>query len=108
MTIAEWCGTMMAVPRPMSTVGQLAHTTYRMARRIAVAVVGGTLVLIGIVMIVAPGPAFVVIPLGLGVLAIEFSWAKRWLERVKSMIPTSGRTQDASGAPAARDDRRVG
>jgi uncharacterized protein (TIGR02611 family) len=92
----------------MSSVGQLAHTTYRMARRIVVAVVGGTLVLVGVVMIVAPGPAFVVIPLGLGVLAIEFSWAKRWLERVKSMIPASARPRNGSDQPAAREDLPVG
>ena len=108
MTGGEPCGTMMAEPALMGTVGQLAHTTYRMARRIAVAVVGGTLVVIGIVMIVAPGPAFVVIPLGLGVLAIEFTWARRWLERVKSMIPVSGRPENQSAQPTSREDRQAG
>ena len=34
-------------------------------------------------MIVLPGPAFVVIPLGLGILAVEFRWARRLLDRVR-------------------------
>jgi hypothetical protein len=49
-------------------------------RRVIVAVIGGTIVLIGVILIVLPGPAFVVIPLGLVVLATEFAWA-RWLLR---------------------------
>ena len=57
--------------------------TYKWARRIAVAVIGGTVCLIGVAMIVLPGPAFVVIPVGLGILGLEFAWARRWLARVK-------------------------
>lgn len=57
---------------------------YKTARRIAVAVVGGTVLVVGIVMIVAPGPAFVVIPAGLGILGLEFAWARRWLKKVKA------------------------
>ena len=55
----------------------------KFARQVVVGVVGGTLVLIGIVMLVLPGPAFIVIPLGLGVLAAEFAWARHLLEHVK-------------------------
>lgn len=57
--------------------------TYRWARRIAVAVVGGTVLLVGLALIVLPGPAFVVIPLGLAILGLEFAWARRWLRKVK-------------------------
>jgi tellurite resistance protein TerC len=57
--------------------------TYRAARRVVVAVVGGTLVVIGAFMIVLPGPAIVVIPLGLGILSLEFAWARRWLRKVR-------------------------
>lgn len=57
--------------------------TYRWARRIAVAVVGGTVLLVGVALIVLPGPAFVVIPLGLAILGLEFAWARRWLRKVK-------------------------
>ena len=41
-------------------------------------------------MVVLPGPAFVVLPLGLAILATQFLWAKRWLNRVKALLP-SGR-----------------
>ncbi len=44
--------------------------TYRLARRIAVSIVGATLLLVGVVMLVAPGPAIVVLPLGLAVLGL--------------------------------------
>jgi tellurite resistance protein TerC len=59
------------------------HLTYRWARRIAVALVGGTVLAIGIALIVLPGPALVVIPVGLAILGAEFAWARRWLRKVR-------------------------
>lgn len=55
----------------------------RLLRRIGIGVVGSAVLGVGVVMLVAPGPAFVVIPMGLGILALEFEWAQRWLRRVK-------------------------
>jgi uncharacterized protein (TIGR02611 family) len=43
--------------------------------------VGFTLLLGGIAMLVLPGPAFLVIPVGLAVLSLEFAWAEEMLER---------------------------
>ena len=60
-----------------------ASTAVRHARRTIIFVVGATVVLIGVIMIVTPGPALVVIPLGLGILAIEFAWARRLLRHLK-------------------------
>ncbi len=60
--------------------------TYKAARRIAIGVVGATVVLLGIVMIVTPGPATVFIPFGLAILAIEFTWARRWLKHLRETI----------------------
>lgn len=57
--------------------------TYRWARRIAVGLVGGTVLALGVAMIVLPGPAIVVIPAGLAILGIEFAWARRWLRKVR-------------------------
>ena len=57
--------------------------TYKWARRITIAVAGFSVLCLGVAMIVLPGPAFIVIPAGLGILAIEFAWAKRWLAHVK-------------------------
>ncbi len=62
------------------------HLTYKMARRIVVLVVGATVLLVGIVMIVTPGPGLIVIPLGLAILSIEFAWARHWLRKVRERI----------------------
>ena len=55
--------------------------------RIIVAVVGGTVLAVGFALVVLPGPAFLVIPAGLAILAIEFAWAKRWLRKAKGFLP---------------------
>ena len=61
----------------------LANLTYKAARRVVITLVGGTVVLIGVVMLVFPGPAFVVIPIGLAILGLEWAWARRLLSAVK-------------------------
>ncbi len=62
------------------------HVTYKAARRIVIGIVGATVVLIGVVMIVTPGPAVVVIPVGLAILSLEFTWARHWLKRLRESI----------------------
>jgi putative transmembrane protein PGPGW len=57
--------------------------TYKWARRIVVAVIGGTILVIGIAMVILPGPAIIVIPIGLGVLGLEFAWARYWLRKLR-------------------------
>jgi uncharacterized protein (TIGR02611 family) len=56
------------------------------ARRAVVFVLGVSVLAVGIVMIVAPGPAVIVIPLGLGILATEFLWARRVLDSLKQRL----------------------
>jgi tellurite resistance protein TerC len=55
-------------------------------RKLIVGVIGITILLIGVAMVVLPGPAFVVIPVGLGILATEFAWARRAVRRARVMI----------------------
>ena len=55
-------------------------------RRLAVAIIGGTVLLFGIALIVLPGPAILVIPLGLTILALEFAWAKDWLQKFRDFV----------------------
>jgi tellurite resistance protein TerC len=62
---------------------RLADLTYRAARRLVITIVGGTVLLIGVAMLVLPGPAMVVIPIGLAILGIEFAWARRFLGTIK-------------------------
>jgi uncharacterized protein (TIGR02611 family) len=44
---------------------------------------GFTLLLIGVIMLVTPGPGWLVIFLGLTLLAAEFVWARRLMDRMK-------------------------
>jgi uncharacterized protein (TIGR02611 family) len=65
-----------------------------LVRRVVVGVIGGTVLLIGVALLVLPGPAFIVIPLGLAILATEFLWARRWLQKARSLVtPKNSRKQ---------------
>ena len=79
------------------------HVTYKAARRIVVGVVGATVLLIGVVMIVTPGPALVVIPVGLAILSIEFSWARAWLRRLGESISSRNSNNLERRADAHRE-----
>jgi hypothetical protein len=59
----------------------------KMIRRIVIAIVGGTVLLTGIIMIILPLPSILVIPAGLAILGIEFAWARHWLQKVRSYMP---------------------
>jgi uncharacterized protein (TIGR02611 family) len=69
----------------------------KFVRRVIVSVVGATVLLIGIALLVLPGPAFVVIPLGLAILATEYAWARRWLKKARRIASdlVSGRERAA-------------
>jgi uncharacterized protein (TIGR02611 family) len=66
--------------------------TVEQVRRIFFIIAGFTLLLAGVVMLVTPGPGMLVILLGLGLLAAEFVWARRLMERIKH---EGGRMRDA-------------
>lgn len=80
------------------------HLTYKVARRIAVIVVGGTILLLGIIMLVTPGPGLVVIPVGLAILGLEFAWARLWLKKVRRGISKQMAKQRATGSERWRPD----
>src|SRR4051812_33479326 len=65
------------------------------ARKAGVAVVGGVVLAAGVAMIVLPGPAFVVIPIGLTILASEFEWPRRLLARLRERARQAFRRRDA-------------
>ena len=75
---------MVEVPAPGGR--RSAPGWQRYVRRLAVLVVGGALLIAGVVMIALPGPALVVIPLGLAVLATEFEIARRWRDRLVRFV----------------------
>lgn len=78
--------------------------TYKLAKRIAITVIGATVLVVGIVMIVAPGPALVLIPVGLAILGLEFAWARLWLKRLRESI--SSRNMESHGERAENHRRR--
>ena len=71
-------------------------------KKIIVAVIGTTVLLIGVALIVLPGPAVLVIPVGLAILASEFAWARRVIRRGKVFV--GRRFRRGSQRPA---DQRV-
>lgn len=73
--------------RPRADASAWLRASYRGARRVVVAVIGFTVVGLGLILLVAPGPAFVVIPLGLAILSLEFAWARHWLHKLRELVP---------------------
>jgi tellurite resistance protein TerC len=80
-------------------------------RRAAVIVVGSTVVLFGILLIVLPGPAFIVIPAGLAILGLEFAWARRWMrilqERARGTVERFSFKRQPIPTELARDSWRT-
>ncbi len=72
-------------------IRRFGEVSYKLARRVVVAVIGGTVLLGGIIMLVTPGPGVAIILLGLAILAIEFAWAKHWLAKVRHSVTAEGR-----------------
>jgi uncharacterized protein (TIGR02611 family) len=66
--------------------------TVEQVRRVFLIIAGFTLLLAGVIMLVTPGPGLLVIFLGLGLLAAEFVWARRLMDRMRR---EGGRVRDA-------------
>ena len=86
----------------------------KVVRRVIVSVVGATVVLIGIALLVLPGPAFVVIPVGLAILGTEYAWVRRWLRKVRRIASdvVSGRKRTSirdlmSSTHRGQDEKRA-
>lgn len=73
----------------------------RQIRRVVVFVLGMTLLLIGVIMLVTPGPAFIVIPASLALLGLEFRWARRLLRKARTLIHQPA-TKAAGGGKSAK------
>ncbi len=72
----------------------LVNKSVRQAKKVIVTVVGFTILLMGVLMIVLPGPAVIFIPAGIGILATEYVWARRLLVKVKNRA--SGKRGDTA------------
>lgn len=67
-------------------IARLGLETRPRLRKFLVGIVGGSVIVIGLVMIVLPGPAIIVVPLGFAILATEFAWARRVWRRGKLLV----------------------
>lgn len=65
---------------------------YKQIKRLAIFLIGISIVLIGCVLFFTPGPAIIVIPIGLAILATEFIWAKKLLKKFKEATLTISQT----------------
>ncbi len=80
---------------------QERHRQRHRLYRIGFAALGFLVLAAGIVMLVTPGPGIPAIVLGLAMLALEFAWAERWLERLLNRVEQAAEEVRRSG-PAKR------
>ena len=73
----------------------------RLLRRIAVTVVGTVILVVGVVLLVAPGPGLLVIVLALMVFAVEYQWARRHLTAVRARARSAADKAAASRVATA-------
>lgn len=63
-----------------------SEMTIKKVKRFIVTLIGFTVLIIGMVMIVFPGPALIVIPLGLAILGTEYVWVNKMFEKIKKGV----------------------
>ncbi len=79
----------------------------KQTRRFVIFVIGITILLVGVAMIILPGPAIIVIPVALAILATEFVWAKRLLHRMKNELD-GAKTKLGFGKKDGKDAKGAG
>ena len=99
----------------MAVILNTLYAAWRQARRVVVLVVGLSVLAFGVALLVLPGPAFIVIPMGLGILSIEFVWARVWLQKLRTTaeaaaakVSKMGKSVSDSASAAVQSDRAVG
>ena len=83
----------------LHTPGQWIRFIARNAKRLMILILGTAVLLAGVAMLALPGPGILVIILGLVILATEFAWAERMLDRT---------TATAAGAAVRVTDNNTG
>ncbi len=68
----------------MQPLGAVVRFLGRSGKRIAVTVAGFAVLAAGVAMLVLPGPGAVAIFAGLAILATQYAWAERALDRAKA------------------------
>jgi tellurite resistance protein TerC len=86
---------------------QLVRVSPRGARRIAIALIGSTILLLGIAMLILPDTGFLAISIGLVLLSTEFLWARRWLARIRKTAANNLPRDTAAGSAPIDPERRA-
>jgi uncharacterized protein (TIGR02611 family) len=86
-------------------LGAIAHFIARNGRRIAVTAAGAVLVLVGLALLVLPGPGLLLIIAGFAVLATEYVWAQRALNFARRK---AGEAKDRALGRPRRDAEGAG
>jgi uncharacterized protein (TIGR02611 family) len=81
-----------------------ARRVFLSMKKIVVALMGGTVLLVGIALLVLPGPGLPIVAAGLAILASEFVWARRALRSAKDAAAKAG---ERSGITAWFHRRRA-
>ena len=55
-------------------------------KKFFIALMGGTVLVIGVAMLVLPGPGMLMVAAGLAILATEFVWARRAMRNAKGAV----------------------
>ena len=79
---------------------------YARLRKWIVGLLGASILIIGAAMVFLPGPAIVVIPAGLAILASEFAWARKLLRRVKKQFGGRSAETIARGVNNKQEERK--
>ena len=66
----------------------------RPAKKAMITVVGVVITLLGVLLIILPGPAWILIPVGLAILAIEYPIARKWLRQFQKILSASAKKAD--------------
>jgi len=85
-----------------------AASTLRLARRIVASVIGFSVLAFGVALIVLPGPAILVIVLGLAILATEYPLARKSLLRIRTLVARlQARVRQMLGRPSEPSGQQV-
>lgn len=88
----------------MTDLDRFVAEGVRAARRVIIGVLGLTVLVAGLALLVLPGPAFVVIPIGLAILAVEFEWARRLLRRARRFYENAAQPPDSASDSSQKCD----
>lgn len=92
----------------LALLGQLWKRAPQRLRQAIVLLLGGTIVLLGLALVVLPGPfTLPLLLLGFAVLGTEFAWAARALERTKVGMAAGGRVARRAVSAAAERGGRI-